>query len=561
MAIHRSHKIRTHIPCPHCSSSDGYCTYADGHGYCHSCNAYDHSINELNEQGGTSYKLAEKLSPDLIIGEIKALTGRKITTATCEHFDYSVGKYQGKTVQIAPYYNKKGKVVAQHLRDANKEMPWVGVVKAILLFGQNRCTPGGKMLIVTEGEIDALSIWQALHGKWDVVSVPNGAGGAVGAIKKHLDFVDSYYEVCLAFDNDEPGKKATEEVAQLISPGKCRIFKYPSDNFSDANDMLKEGQAGRIFDSVFNSPTYRPDGIIDGCDLRDDAFSEPDKGYMVPYPALNKMFQGFRKGELYLFTAGSGVGKSTVVTELGYHFLTYHSQKLGVIALEDSRRKTVKKYVGLELNLPLLLSNEGCTKDQINEAFDKTVGSGRFYTYDHWGSVALDNLISKFRYLALGFGVDWIILDHISIVVSGLDEIGESERRMIDKLMTRIRSLIEETGIGVMAIVHLNRPNGNSDKSYNEGKAVSLRALRGSGALEQLSDGVIALERDQQAEDPNVSLIRVLKNRTIGTTGICDTLRYDHKTGRLLPDEGEGSFTGVMTEPISEQEKVVEEAF
>ena len=177
----------------------------------------------------------------------------------------------------------------------------------------------------------------------------------------------------------------------------------------------------------------------------------------------------------------------------------------------------------------------------LKAAFDAVMGNGKWYIYDHFGSSDIDTLLSKLRYLAVGLGCKAIVLDHISIVVSGLDESeGESERKIIDKLMTRLRSLIEETGILVLAVVHLKRPD--KGKSYNEGRPVSLTDLRGSGSLEQVSDVVVSLERDQQGDEPDEATIRVLKNRPLGITGLAGTVRYDRETGRLLPcDDGDGT--------------------
>ena len=530
-----SEVVQSHLPCPHCPSSDAYSTYTDGHGYCFSCGTYD------PPQG--NQEVARKVSKDKSLiqgGEHKPLTKRKLTKKTCEFFGYFVADYKGHKVQVAPYY-KKRKLVAQHLRFPDKTMPWLGKPEGVQLFGQHLWNSHGKQLIITEGEIDCMSVAQSLNYKWPVVSIPTGAKGAAQAIKDNLEFVNSFEKVVLAFDNDEPGKEAVESVVPLLDPGKVYLFTYPA-NFKDPNEMLQASEAGRIAEGVFKAQAYRPDGIIDGRDLKEDVKTEPPKGYQVPYPVLNDMFHGLRKGELYLFTAGSGIGKSTLVHELGYHFLTEHKLTLGILALEENKRHTAKRYVGIELNKPLTVTRAGVTDEQIDAAFERTVGSGRFYLYDHWGSTDLDNLMSKLHYMAKALGVDWIILDHISIVVSGLDEIQESERKLIDKLMTRLRTLVENAGVGVLAIVHLNRPNDNSSKSYNEGRQVSLRALRGSGALEQLSDGVIALERDQQDEQKaNVSTVRVLKNRPIGRTGMADTLVYNPDTGRLLP-EGAAEF-------------------
>ena len=136
-------------------------------------------------------------------------------------------------------------------------------------------------------------------------------------------------------------------------------------------------------------------------------------------------------------------------------------------------------------------------------------------------------------------GCNFVVLDHISIVVSGAEGSGEGERRDIDKLMTKLRSLIESTGLGVIGIVHLKQPEG---KPHEEGGRVTLSQLRGSGALKQLSDNVIAIERDQQGEDPDKSVIRVLKCREFGETGLADELKYHRDTGRLLPVEDTVEF-------------------
>jgi twinkle protein len=151
----------------------------------------------------------------------------------------------------------------------------------------------------------------------------------------------------------------------------------------------------------------------------------------------------------------------------------------------------------------------------------------------------IDVLLAKIRYMAKGLQVDFLILDHVSIVVSGFAS--DDERKNLDMLMTKLRSLVEETGIGVIAISHLRRP---PDGSYNEGKQVSLSSLRGSAGIEQLSDTVVALERDQQAEEgvKDISTIRVLKNRTVGILGEAGKVKYIHDTGRLVDYTGSAIF-------------------
>jgi twinkle protein len=160
------------------------------------------------------------------------------------------------------------------------------------------------------------------------------------------------------------------------------------------------------------------------------------------------------------------------------------------------------------------------------------MGDDRFVMLDHWGSTQEDNLLGRIRYMAKGLDCKWIILDHLSIVVS--DQENPDERKAIDSIMTKLRSLVQETGVGLFLVSHLKRPQGT--KGHEEGQQVSLADLRGSASIAQLSDMVIGLERNQQHEDPeirNTTTVRVLKNRFVGLTGACCYLHYDGATGRM----------------------------
>jgi len=108
------------------------------------------------------------------------------------------------------------------------------------------------------------------------------------------------------------------------------------------------------------------------------------------------------------------------------------------------------------------------------------------------------------------------------------------ERRAIDAIMTRLRSIVEETGAGLILVSHLRRVDGN--KGHENGIEVSLSHLRGSNSIAQLSDCVIALERNQQADDPDearTTKMRVLKSRYTGDVGLACSVIYDGETGRL----------------------------
>tara|TARA_R110000787_G_scaffold218592_1_gene327315 strand:- start:250 stop:651 length:402 start_codon:yes stop_codon:yes gene_type:complete len=112
------------------------------------------------------------------------------------------------------------------------------------------------------------------------------------------------------------------------------------------------------------------------------------------------------------------------------------------------------------------------------------------------------------------------------------------ERKAIDSIMTRLRSMVEETGAGIILVSHLRRVEGN--KGHENGVTVSLSHLRGSNSIAQLSDCVIALERNQQSDDElesRTTNLRVLKSRYTGNVGNATSLVYNQETGRLTEYE------------------------
>ncbi len=345
--------------------------------------------------------------------------------------------------------------------------------------------------------------------------------------RQQLEWLEQYESVVIMFDMDEPGQEAAKLCAEILKPGVAKIATLP---MKDPNELLLAGRGQEIIKAIWNAQEFRPDGIISGKDLWEQVAKE-DAVVSVSYPyrALQEKTKGLRKGELVTVTAGSGIGKSAFVREIAHHLIVDEHESVGMIMLEENPRRTALGLMGISMNKPIHISREGVSEHDLKSAFDATVGSGRVYLYDHWGSSDIDNLLSRIRFLSKGCGCGWIVLDHLSIVVSGL-ETGD-ERRLIDMTMTHLRTLVEETGVGMILVSHLKRPEGN--KGHEEGQVTSLSQLRGSHAIAQLSDLVIGLERNQQGEESNTTTVRVLKNRFSGDTGVAGELYYNKDTGRL----------------------------
>lgn len=513
-----------HEHCPSCGSKDNLARYSDGHGYCFGCEYLEKST--CNQEESKKEKGRVVRSNNFIEGEVRALPVRGLNLDTCKKWDYRVGEVGGQPVQVANYKDKAGKRVAQKVRFKNKDFHIRGDMKEAGLYGSHLWSGKGKKAVVCEGEIDALSISQAQGNRWPVYSVPNGASGASKAVRKNIDILSGYEEVVFCFDSDEPGIKASRECAQVLPPGKAKIAELP---LKDANEMLVSGKVKELVDCIWQAQVYRPDGIVSGKDLWDIVSAEDAMASIdYPFEGVNIKTLGLRKGEIITITAGAGIGKSQVCREIAHHILN-QNETLGYIALEESNKRTGLGMMSLYLNKQLHLGITDVSEDEFKEAFDHTLNTGRIFLYDHWGSLESDNLLSKIRYMVTACGCSYIILDHISIVVSGIEE--GDERRTIDNLMTKLRGLVEEVNCGLILVSHLKRPQGN--KGHEDGAQTSMAQLRGSASIGQLSDIVIGCERDQQGDTPDRTTVRVLKNRWTGETGIACYLDYDHETGRL----------------------------
>ena len=291
-----------HEACPHCGSSDANALYTDGNHFCFSCETVTYA--DKSEDAMALFETDGTVFLDL---EFQELTKRGITEKTCKFWGYGISTYKGQKVQVANYRSRDGQLQAQKVRFQSKDFSVIGSMKEVALYGEHLWRDGGRFITITEGELDALSLSQALDNKWPVVSLPSGCTSAKKAIGKSIEWLSGFEYVVLMFDNDEAGQKAARECASVLPPNKCKIATLP---LKDANEMLVAGRVGELIDAFWSAKTFRPDGIVAGTDVWDLVISNDDKesvGY--PYAGVQEKTGGCRKGEIVTLTAGSGIGK------------------------------------------------------------------------------------------------------------------------------------------------------------------------------------------------------------------------------------------------------------
>jgi len=548
--------VEFHVPCNLCKSSDAVSVNEDGSAKCFSCGAF---FPDYKTPEGITKPKESNTFLSTYKGDYYDLIDRGIDKTTAKRFGVRAITDQNGDIQehIYPYYNGDEIVGTKSRYVRDKRFSFGGTFDNTGLFGEQLFrNKGGKYLTITEGECDAMAAYQMFNGKYPIVSLKRGASGAVKDIRESIEFVESFDQVILCFDNDKQGKEAAKNVARIIKPGKVKIMGLPN-GYKDANDMLKQGKFSEFTQAFWDSRQYTPSGIIELSSKKKDWLHREVKP-SIPYPweGLNNKLYGLRKGELVTFTGGTGLGKSSVTRELEHWIIKNTTDNVGIIALEENWQRTADGIVSIEANDRIYLNEkrDKYSPDQLESLFDKVIEEGRVFIHAHLGATDIDDIFAKLRYIIISCECEWVIVDHLHMLVNVLTE--GDERRGIDTLMNRLRSLVEETGVGMLLVSHLRRASG--DKGHEQGVEVSLSHLKGSQGIAQLSDCVIALERNQQAEDPvvaNTTKLRVLKSRYTGDTGLACNLLYDNDTGRLHEKELEDEIDEfLMTRKDYEQE-------
>lgn len=461
----------------------------------------------------------------LISGEYRPLLKRKITEETCRKFGYMVGHLRGKSVQIAPYYDASGTMVAQKIRDQDKNFSILGDGSKLPLFGQNLWATGGKKIVVCEGELDAMSVCQAQGLKWPAVSVPNGAKAAKKAIKNAIEFLESFEEVVLMFDQDEPGREAAAECAELFSPGKCKIATLP---MKDANELLMAGRQQEIITAIWQAKAYRPDGLVNAKDLREEIVKPTEFGLPWFIEDLTKLTYGRRYGEVYGLGAGTGVGKTDLLTQQIAYDIDVLKMRVGTIFLEQKPAETAKRVAGKLAGKRFHVPDAGWDVHELSAYVDRLGDS--LVMYDSFGETEWDAVKTKIRYMAVAEGIKLIYVDHLTAMADTADERGS-----LEQIMKEMAGIANELGVIIMFVSHLATPE--QGKPHEEGGRVTIRHFKGARAIGFWSYYMFGLERSQQAEDleeRQTTTLRILKDRYTGqATGEVIYLKYDTDTGLL----------------------------
>lgn len=518
-------KFLHHSNCPKCGSENNLAIYDDNeHCFTLGC-GYHKNYNEdreIPDKHEVRHAADRHLTPVPVQDQI-AIKDRGINAGAVNKYKVTVNTDpESRVAHVYPYFDEDGAHVANKVRrKGEKAFYWEGDMGRGTLFGQQIFPAGGKAITIVEGECDALAGFQLTGSRYPCVSVKS-ASEAKRNCADNFEYLDSFDKIVVCMDNDEPGQKAAQQIAQLFAPGKVYLLKL--EQCKDPNDYLVKGMEKEYINEWFRAPAYMPDGLRLGSDmgLLDEIinYKEPE---CIPYPwaGLNQKLYGIRLSELTLFTADTGIGKTTFMKEIEYALLQSEDLKergygVGFLHLEEPKRETLLGMLSIHHNKPYHLPDTPKSTEDLTRAYKEVLDNKRVVVYDHFGSNEIDTILAKIRHM-VALGCRYIVLDHLSIIVS--DQSGD-ERKQLDEISTKLKSLTMNLQIAVVAVIHINRQG----------------QVRGSAGPEQVSNNVIRLTRDKKEVDDwrrNVTLMEVEKCRLSGRTGPACWIFYDNETGRL----------------------------
>jgi KaiC/GvpD/RAD55 family RecA-like ATPase len=555
-----------HVNCDKCGSSDGKAIYNDGSHYCWVCK--DKSLSEDYKDQLDSKKRKGKVKKvkEVEDMEVKPSTKPALTTEEKQEFKaetstkgkgfrgirdefntmfnvrYSYSEETGEVIEQAYTCTQAGELVGYKIREVPKNFYSKGRTGADCeLFMQFKFNRGGRYVIITEGELDALSAYQMFadynktKGDYETAVVsPTTGANSHKQIAAQYKFFDSFEQIIVAYDSDKAGQDAVETIVKVLPKGKVKIMSM---RYKDANEYLQKGEEKAFISDFYNAKAYVPVGVLPSSGLYDRILNQSSVA-KIPFPPfmgeLNDLFiGGMPLGHIINIAADTGIGKTTLVNEMIYYWIFNSPHMIGIVSMElDAGQygeallsRHIEKKLALipsqEEKLAFLRSDK--VKAQAQDLMLDSSGNSRFYLLDNRdGSV--EDIQDTIEELVVGCGAKVIVLDPLQDILDGL---GNEEQA---SFMKWTKGFMKSHSVTFVFINHMRKTPAGQNGADSE------QNIMGSSTIIKSASANILLKRDKMAEDEltrNSTEISVTKNRVCGLTGPAGSIYYDNTTHTL----------------------------
>lgn len=512
--------------CPKCGSKDNLVLYyyEDGtmskHCFTPGCDNHTHSINPQSiAANSVDLRSYYPYKDDL--------RSRQINKDILTKYKVLVNPREKK--QAYPYYKDGDLVTSAKIRTHDKHFYTIGEHKNPWLFGQwiGEFNPDKrKVLIITEGELDALAAHQMTG--WASVSVPTGAQGALKDIKNNLKWVEKFDKIYICFDNDEPGNLAAEEVMKLIIAGKA--YKVTLSHGKDPCEYLKLEGGYDLFKRDLDNARCRTTDAIVSPDRFREMWEEyhsnklKKRGYSTGFGQLDDVGFTMRHNEVTTMFSDPSVGKSSIARQIAANFVRKYEDNVLYFAFEEH------SLVYYEKIMHMVADGDREKVMDLGFRLQERVLMADVNGYD------LQKIEEAIAYGVRSHGVQLVVFDNVTAACIGKPDFQEAVRSLYGMLVR----LGKQYGHHTLAISHTKR-----DSALKSGTPPSMNAAFGSSGIEQFSDNVISLARE---EGQHETWFAIRKQRHNGDVG--------EGSNPLKWDTVKGCFDNLDVPPMTYNEEV-----
>lgn len=411
------------------------------------------------------------------------LLSRGLEQRTIDAFKIGEMSRDGKEIAVFPYLRDGVLINAKYRNPDDKKDMRQEKDAEPCLFGWHLIDPKVRQVAICEGEIDAMTLWQA---GIPALSVNAGAGNHQW-IESDWDRLERFSDILIAFDADDAGRKGAKEVTRRLGIARCRNLTFPA---KDANEWLQSGASGEDFhNAVRDAKADDPEELRSAADFMDrvKALLYPaDSASGDPVLRLDTdlgWFE-FRPGELTVWTGYNGHGKSLMLSQVMLGLLQ-QGERMCVFSGEMTPERQVKRMAkqasGLDRPTPGYLT---AIAEWLKD---------RAWLFNLVGSATIARLLEVFEYANKRYGIRHFVID--SLMMTDVPEDGPGAHTAQKEAVQKLCNFAKRNGCHVHLVAH---PRKGRDESTGPGKL----DVAGSSKITDGADNVFTVwsaRRDESA--------------------------------------------------------------
>lgn len=495
--------VATHQTCPECKHNECYTEFASGGGFCHSCG--------FKKKGEDN----ESHTPDFVgesslTSEYRGFRGVKPDVAEFLNITTLVKEDGTEYARVYPYPHRPKMRVLPKDFSKNK-----GFTNDMLLGMDMFNASSSKCLTIVEGEDDWAAVYQMLRGRWPVVALP-GAQTVNHILKTHYKYLDSFDTIAIATDSDEPGEQAAKRLADAF-PNKC--YRVTMTKHKDPMEYLESGNDKEFLYAWTNRSKYVAEWDTNTTEQFISLFRESSEKRFVAtgIEEYDRIGMGLFQGELTVFTAPEGIGKTEFMRYLQYNLIANHDDvSFAYCHLEETPQRSLLGLASYHLQKNVTRKDLIENMEEVEEAITEMMGSERVHQFRIGTDEDPQVLIERIKYYANVCGCQYVFFEPIQDLVHQRTE-GKTSVEFLDGLAVQLARTAAESGVGIITIAHMN-DDGNIRDSRLIGKQAAVRV--------DLTRNLIATD----SRDRNTTTLTFRKNRPVGPVGYGGQMEFDLHT-------------------------------